>query len=81
VRGGCRSGDAAARVERAAATLLLVEVLARAPLLSAHFLTAVRRVDNFVLGKEFVGEDRGLDRILRRLKLHAESRQFGGQNS
>jgi hypothetical protein len=44
----------------------------------AHVLTANRRVDNFVLGKEFVGEDRDLDRILRRLKLHAESRQFGG---
>jgi hypothetical protein len=36
------------------------------------------RIDNFVLGKEFVGEDRNLDRILLRLKLHAESRQFGG---
>ncbi len=68
-------------MEQAAATLQLIEVLARAPLSSAHFLTAVRRVDNFVLGKEFIGEDRGLDRILRRLKLHAESRQFGGQNS
>jgi len=44
----------------------------------AHFLTAITRTDNFVIGKEFVGEDRGLDRILRRLKLHAESRQFGG---
>jgi hypothetical protein len=43
-----------------------------------HVLTAIRRIDNFVLGKEFVGEDRDLDRILRRLKLHAESRQFGG---
>jgi hypothetical protein len=41
-------------------------------------LTANRRIDNFVLGKEFVAEDRNLDRILRRLKLHAESRQFGG---
>jgi hypothetical protein len=68
-------------VERAAATLLLVEVLARVPLSSAHFLTTLIRIDNFVLGKEFVGEDRGLDRILRRLKLHAEGRQFGGQNS
>jgi len=44
----------------------------------AHVLTAIRRIDNFVLGKEFVGEDRDLDRILRRLKLYAESRQFGG---
>ena len=43
-----------------------------------HVLTAIRRIDNFVLGKEFIGEDRDLDRILRRLKLHAESRQFGG---
>jgi len=32
-------------------------------------------------GKEIVGEDRDIDRILRRLKLHAEGRQFGGQNS
>jgi hypothetical protein len=47
----------------------------------AHFLTAINRIDNFVFGKEFVGENRGLDRILRRLKLHAEGRQFGGQNS
>ena len=47
----------------------------------AHFLTAINRIDNFILGKEFVGEDRGLDRILRRLKLHAEGRQFGGPNS
>ena len=35
----------------------------------------------FRCGKELVSEDRGLDRILRRLKLHAEGRQFGGQNS
>ena len=51
--------------------------------LSIHspFLTPIGRIDNFVLGKEFVGEDRGLDRILRRLKLHAEGCQFGGQNS
>jgi hypothetical protein len=27
------------------------------------------------------GEDRGISRILRRLKLHAEGRQFGDQNS
>jgi len=47
----------------------------------AHFLTAINRIDNFVFGKEFVGEDRGLDRILRCLKLHAEGRQFGGPNS
>jgi hypothetical protein len=44
----------------------------------AHFLTAISRIDNFILGKELVGEDRGLDRILRRLKLHAKGRQFGG---
>ncbi len=43
-----------------------------------HFLTGFVRADNFVIGKEFVGEDRGIDRILRRLKLHAEGRQFGG---
>jgi hypothetical protein len=35
----------------------------------------------FRCGKELVSENRGIDRILRRLKLHAESRQFGGQNS
>jgi len=50
------------------------------PTILAHFLTAINRIDNFVFGKEFVGEDRGLDRILRRLKLHAEGCQFGGQN-
>jgi hypothetical protein len=44
----------------------------------AHFLTAIRHIDNFILGKELVDEDRGINRILRRLKLHAESRQFGG---
>jgi hypothetical protein len=33
------------------------------------------------VGKELVGENRGVDRILRRLKLHAEGRQFGDQNS
>jgi hypothetical protein len=35
----------------------------------------------FRCGKELVSENRGIDRILRRLKLHAEGRQFGGQNS
>ncbi|PYI86095.1 MAG: hypothetical protein DMF09_02825 [Verrucomicrobia bacterium] len=45
------------------------------------FLTAFGRTDSFVFGKELVGEDRGIDRILRRLKLHAEGRQFGDQNS
>jgi hypothetical protein len=53
----------------------------RSATILAYFLTTVRRIDNFVVGKEFVGEDRSLDRILRRLKLHAEGRQFGGQNS
>ena len=33
------------------------------------------------LGKEGENENRSFDRILRRLKLHAEGRQFGGQNS
>jgi hypothetical protein len=47
----------------------------------ALFLTAVSRIDSFVLGKELVGEERGINRILRRLKLHAEGCQFGGQNS
>jgi hypothetical protein len=46
-----------------------------------HFLTSFHRTDTFISGKELIGEDRGLDRILRRLKLHAEGRQFGGQNS
>ena len=46
-----------------------------------RFLTAISRIDNFILGKELVSENRGIDRILRRLKLHAEGRQFGGQNS
>ena len=46
-----------------------------------HFLTSFRRTDSFILGKEIVGEDRDIDRILRRLKLHAEGRQFGDQNS
>jgi len=44
-------------------------------------LTSFHRTDSFIFGKEIVGEDRGVDRILRRLKLHAEGRQFGGQNS
>ena len=35
----------------------------------------------FRCGKELVSENRGIDRILRRLKLHAEGRQFGDQNS
>ncbi|PYL53471.1 MAG: hypothetical protein DMF33_04510 [Verrucomicrobia bacterium] len=76
-------------MERAAATLsTVVEAfvssawserrLTQPPL---QLLTASNRADSFVIGKEFVGEDRGLDRILRRLKLHAEGRQFGGQNS
>jgi len=43
-------------------------------------LTRSDPVDNFVLERSFVGENRDLDRILRRLKLHAEGRQFGDQN-
>jgi hypothetical protein len=46
-----------------------------------HFLTSFNRTDTFALGKELVGENRGVDRILRSLKLHAEGRQFGDQNS
>jgi hypothetical protein len=46
-----------------------------------HFLTVTNRTDSFALGKELVGENGSIDRILRRLKLHAEGRQFGGQNS
>jgi hypothetical protein len=41
-------------------------------------LDRIGRADSFVFGKELVGENRGIDRILRRLKLHAEGRQFGG---
>ena len=44
-------------------------------------LTSFRSVDTVGAERSFVGEDRGIDRILRRLKLHAESRQFGGQSS
>jgi hypothetical protein len=55
--------------------------LPQTPLLPGHFLTAFNRTDTFVLGKELVGENRGVDRILRSLKLHAEGRQFGDQNS
>jgi len=36
-------------------------------------LTSFHRTDSFIFGKEIVGEDRGIDRILRRLKLHAEA--------
>ncbi|PYJ24178.1 MAG: hypothetical protein DME99_00305 [Verrucomicrobia bacterium] len=46
-----------------------------------HSLTSFHRIDTFIVGKELVGENRGIDRILRRLKLHAEGRQFGDQNS
>jgi hypothetical protein len=46
-----------------------------------HFLTGFLRIDTVQLGKELVGENRGIDRILRGLKLHAEGRQFGDQNS
>jgi hypothetical protein len=49
--------------------------------LPLHLLTAFNRTDSFILGKELVGENRGVDRILRSLKLHAEGRQFGDQNS
>jgi hypothetical protein len=50
-------------------------------LVGGHFLTSFHRVDSLTSGKEIVGENRGVDRILRRLKLHAEGRQFGDQNS
>ncbi len=53
----------------------------RMPRSLAHFLTAIGRIDNFVFGKELIGENRGINRVLRRLKLHAEGRQFGDQNS
>ena len=46
-----------------------------------HFLTGFLRIDTVQLGKELVGESRSVDRILRGLKLHAEGRQFGDQNS
>jgi hypothetical protein len=48
---------------------------------ASRSLTSFRSADSFIFGKEFVGENRGIDRILRRLKLHAEGRQFGDQNS
>jgi len=63
------------------ACFFALRVWRKKPLFLAHVLTASRRIDNFVLGKELIGEDRGIDRILRRLKLYAEGRQFGGQNS
>jgi len=44
-------------------------------------LTAFARTDSFDSWKGARDENRGVDRILRRLKLHAEGRQFGGQNS
>jgi hypothetical protein len=59
----------------------IVEGFGANGLFPGHFLTSINRADTFVIGKELVGENRGIDRILRRLKLHAESRQFGGQNS
>src|SRR5947207_14982941 len=42
------------------------------------FLTAFARTDSFDSWKVARDENRGVDRILRRLKLHAEGRQFGG---
>ena len=60
---------------------LSVRVCPNAVAFPGHFLTSFHRTDSFILGKEIVGEDRDIDRILRRLKLHAEGRQFGGQNS
>ena len=62
-------------------TSSIVEAFDAKALFRGHFLTAINRTDTFVLGKELVGENRGINRILRRLKLHAEGRQFGGQNS
>ena len=59
----------------------IVEGLGGNGLFPGHFLTSINRADTFVLGKELVGENRGIDRILRSLKLHAEGRQFGDQNS
>jgi hypothetical protein len=46
-----------------------------------RFLTGFLRIDTVQVGKELVGENRGVDRILRGLKLHAEGRQFGDPNS
>jgi hypothetical protein len=45
---------------------------------SPHSLTASDHVVSFAAERSLSGEDRGIDRILRRLKLHAEGRQFGG---
>jgi hypothetical protein len=45
-----------------------------------HVLTGFLRIDT-LLWKGARCENRGVDRILRGLKLHAEGRQFGDQNS
>jgi len=61
-------------------------VACRSKTLSAYSLSMTASLDPFRsrryfhFGKEFVGENRSLDRILRRLKLHAEGCQFGGPN-
>jgi hypothetical protein len=41
-------------------------------------LTLSNRVDTLLSERSSFGENRGINRILRRLKLHAEGRQFGG---
>ncbi|PYL10094.1 MAG: hypothetical protein DME33_01935 [Verrucomicrobia bacterium] len=46
--------------------------------LPLHFLTSFHHADSLAVERSIVGENRGIDRILRRLKLHAEGRQFGG---
>ena len=51
------------------------------PLVAADPLTASRDFRTIFVGKERTGEDGSLDRILRGLKLHAQGRQFGDQNS
>jgi hypothetical protein len=43
-------------------------------------LTTIRHSDNFI-PERTAGENRSIDRVLRGLKLHAQGRQFGGQNS
>ena len=52
-------------------------------MLAASHLDRLSRLSYpLFVGKELApGEDGNLDRILRRLKLHAEGRQFGDQNS
>jgi hypothetical protein len=46
-----------------------------------QLLTRSIQIDSLAAERSLFGENRGIDRILRRLKLHAEGRQFGGEDS